>query len=43
MSYKQCKRCGNTQFTEATDYIPVKPSKGAFKGANKIYILFRLW
>lgn len=37
MPNKQCKRCGNTQFTEATDYIPVKPSKGAFKEANKIY------
>jgi len=37
MTNKKCKRCGNTQFTEATDYMPVKPSKGSFKGANKIY------
>ena len=37
MTNKQCKRCGSTQFTDATDYIPVKPSKGSFKGANKTY------
>ncbi|TQR35904.1 hypothetical protein C7Y47_06340 [Lysinibacillus sphaericus] len=34
---KKCKRCGSTQFTEATDYMPIKPSKGSFRGANKIY------
>lgn len=39
MTNKKCKKCGNTQFTEATDYIPVKPSKGSFKGAKK-YIHF---
>jgi hypothetical protein len=35
---KICEKCGSDKFTEATDYIPVKkPSKGSFKGSNKIY------
>ncbi|PFY68223.1 hypothetical protein [Bacillus wiedmannii] len=37
MENKICEKCGSDKFTEATDYIPVKPSKGSSKGSNKIY------
>ncbi|TGB03472.1 hypothetical protein [Halobacillus salinus] len=37
MEEKSCKNCGGKEFTEATDYMPVKPSKGSFRGAQKIY------
>jgi predicted nucleic-acid-binding Zn-ribbon protein len=34
---KKCVKCGSTEFTEATDYMPVKPSKMSLSGSNKIY------
>ncbi|HFK1785745.1 MULTISPECIES: hypothetical protein [Bacillus] len=37
MENKICEKCGSDKFIEATDYIPVKLSKGSFKGSNKIY------
>ncbi|MEW4131786.1 hypothetical protein [Bacillus thuringiensis] len=37
MENKICEECGSDKSAEATDYIPVKPSKGSFKGFNKIY------
>jgi predicted nucleic-acid-binding Zn-ribbon protein len=32
-----CSKCGSSEFTEATDYMPVKPNKMSLKGSNKIY------
>lgn len=37
MVEKTCGNCGGTDFTEATDYMPVKPSKGSWQSSNKIY------
>ncbi|MEW4283558.1 hypothetical protein [Priestia koreensis] len=37
MKENTCKKCGNQEFTEATDYMPVKPSKLSLKSANKIF------
>ena len=37
MENKQCMKCGNTEFVEATDYMPVKPTKLSWSGSNKIY------
>jgi len=37
MKDKKCTNCGSEEFTEATDYMPVKPSKMSFSGSNKIY------
>lgn len=37
MICEKCPKCGSTEFTEATDYMPVKPSKMSMKGSNKIY------
>ncbi|MBS4207309.1 hypothetical protein [Bacillus sp. FJAT-50079] len=37
MEKKNCKKCGGIHFTEATDFMPVKPTKSSWKGANKIY------
>lgn len=34
---KQCKKCGSENFTEATDYMAVKPTKMSLKGSFKIY------
>lgn len=34
---KQCVQCGGINFTEATDYMPIKPSQLSLKSANKIY------
>nr|WP_147532258.1 hypothetical protein [Bacillus marasmi] len=36
-SSKKCIKCGSTEFTEATDYMPVKLSKMSLSGSNKIY------
>ena len=37
MENKICSSCGSTKFHEATDYIPLKPTKGSFQGAHKIF------
>ncbi|MFD1851430.1 hypothetical protein [Oceanobacillus bengalensis] len=37
MEDKKCTNCGSVDFTEATDYMPVKPIKMSLKGSNKIY------
>jgi predicted nucleic-acid-binding Zn-ribbon protein len=37
MDTEKCPKCGGTEFTEATDYMPIKPSKMALAGSNKIY------
>jgi uncharacterized Zn finger protein len=37
MENKECTNCGSVDFTEATDYMPVKPTKMSLKGSNKIY------
>lgn len=36
-SSKKCVKCGSTEFAEATDYMPVKPSKMSLSGSNKIF------
>ena len=33
----KCIKCGSKELTEATDYMPVKPSKMSLNGSNKIY------
>ncbi|MDQ0154714.1 hypothetical protein [Robertmurraya andreesenii] len=37
MEDKKCLKCGGTEFVEATDYMPVKPSKMSLSGSNKIF------
>ncbi|MFY4774944.1 hypothetical protein [Metabacillus sp. RGM 3146] len=37
MENKKCTKCGSAEFAEATDHMPVKPSKMSLKGSNKIY------
>ena len=37
MENKICASCGSTNFQEATDYIPLKPSKGSLQGAHKVF------
>ena len=37
MQDKKCLKCGGTEFAEATDYMPIKPSKITLTGSNKIY------
>ncbi|WP_117170274.1 hypothetical protein [Paraliobacillus sediminis] len=37
MENKTCANCGSVNFTEATDYMPIKPNKMSLKGTNKIY------
>lgn len=37
MENKICSSCGSTNFQEATDYIPLKPSKGSFHSAQKVF------
>ena len=37
MENKTCEKCGGKEFVEGTDYIPLKPGKMSFQGANKIY------
>ncbi len=37
MENEKCLKCGNAEFVEATDYMPLKPSKLSVSGANKIF------
>ncbi|MEW9111218.1 MAG: hypothetical protein AB2374_17850 [Cytobacillus gottheilii] len=37
MENKECLKCGNTEFAEGTDYMPIKISKMSMSGGNKIY------
>lgn len=37
MKNKMCASCGSHDFEEATDYAPLKSSKGSFLGAQKIF------
>lgn len=37
MENKKCANCESVNFTEATDYMPVKPNKMSFQGTNRIY------
>jgi predicted nucleic-acid-binding Zn-ribbon protein len=37
METKKCVKCGNTEFAEGTDYMPLKPSKMSLSSSNKIY------
>lgn len=37
MENQTCKKCGGTEFAEGTDYMPIKTSKLALTGANKIF------
>lgn len=37
MDNKPCVKCGGMNFTEATDYMPIKPSQLSLKSSNKIY------
>lgn len=37
MEDKKCTKCGSSELTEATDFMPIKPNKMSLKGSNKIY------
>ncbi|MFX4304224.1 hypothetical protein F8N00_02450 [Exiguobacterium sp. A1_3_1] len=37
MENKSCRSCGSTNFKEASDYFPLKPSKGSLQGAQKVF------
>ncbi|KGP91211.1 hypothetical protein N780_08290 [Pontibacillus chungwhensis BH030062] len=37
MEDKKCLKCGGTEFSEGTDYTPIRKSKSSFKSSNKIY------
>ncbi|KMJ57172.1 hypothetical protein AB685_17325 [Bacillus sp. LL01] len=37
MENRKCLKCGCTEFAEGTDYMPIRTSKLAITGANKIY------
>jgi predicted nucleic-acid-binding Zn-ribbon protein len=37
MKNEKCLKCGSAEFTEGTDYTPIKPSKLSLSGSNKIY------
>ncbi len=37
MENKKCVKCGNTEFAEGTDYVPIKPNNLSWSGSNKIY------
>ncbi len=37
MENKKCLKCGCIEFTEGTDFMPIKSSKMSMSGGNKIY------
>lgn len=37
METKKCRKCGGTEFAEASDFIQIRQSKMAVRGSYKIY------
>ncbi|WP_404447872.1 hypothetical protein LG307_02895 [Sutcliffiella horikoshii] len=37
MNEQACLKCGGMEFAEGTDFMPIKTSKLALTGSNKIY------